>query len=109
MSACSMLSENTGHGVRTTHRTNPLIRPGSAAWVATEPPYRSAVTCRKLKTARASRPLATKDAERSRNCRETVADRYLSAGLTTVADDVRSVYAAGRSGGRGGRAARRRA
>ena len=44
MSACSMLSENTGHGVRTTQRTNPLIRPGSAAAVVTSPPYRSPVT-----------------------------------------------------------------
>src|SRR5271166_993031 len=50
-----MLSEKTGHGVRTTHRTNPLIRPGSpAAWVATNPPYRAAGTCRKPTSAWAS-------------------------------------------------------
>jgi hypothetical protein len=48
MSACTMLSQNSGHGVRTTHRANPLIRPGSAATVVTSPPYRSAVTSRKL-------------------------------------------------------------
>ena len=44
MSACSWLSENTGHGVRTTHRTNALIRPGSAPALLTNPPYRSAGT-----------------------------------------------------------------
>ena len=33
MSACSMPSVNTGHGVRATQRTNALIRPiGSASW-----------------------------------------------------------------------------
>ena len=37
MSACSMLSENTGHGVRATHRTNALIRRGSVAAVVTQP------------------------------------------------------------------------
>ena len=78
MSACSMLSENTGHGVRTTHRTNALIRPGSAAGVATNPPYRSAATCRKLQVASASPPMS-RNAERSRDCRDKEADRYLSA------------------------------
>src|SRR5437588_7592808 len=34
-------------GVRTTHRTNTLIRPGSSAVVATDPPYRAAGTWRK--------------------------------------------------------------
>ncbi|OOK72912.1 hypothetical protein BZL29_4992 [Mycobacterium kansasii] len=43
-----MLSENTGHGVRTTHRANALIRPGNAATVATSPPYPAVVTGRKL-------------------------------------------------------------
>ena len=41
MSACSMPSENTGHGVRATQRTNPLTRPGAAAGVLTCSPYRS--------------------------------------------------------------------
>src|SRR6516225_2515010 len=52
MSACSMLSENSGQGVRTTHRTNALIRPGSAASVATNPPYRATPTWRKTKGTR---------------------------------------------------------
>src|SRR5215472_1441183 len=52
MSACSMLSENSGHGVRTTHRTNALIRPGGAASVATNPPYRAGRTWRKRKRSR---------------------------------------------------------
>src|SRR6516162_1242502 len=52
MSACSMLSENRGQGVRTTHRTNALIRPGSAASVATNPPYRATPTWRKTKGTR---------------------------------------------------------
>ncbi len=44
MSACNWLSKNTGHGVRTSHWTNPLIRPGSAPAILTCPPYRSAGT-----------------------------------------------------------------
>ena len=44
MSACSMPSENTGHGVRATQRMNPLIRPGVAGSVLTRSPYRSRVT-----------------------------------------------------------------
>jgi hypothetical protein len=39
-SACTMLNENTGHGVRTNQRRNPLIRPLSATVVLTRPPYR---------------------------------------------------------------------
>ena len=41
MSACNMPSENTGHGVRATQRTNPLTRPGVVEAVLTSPPYRS--------------------------------------------------------------------
>src|ERR1700758_1737543 len=63
MSACSMLSENSGHGVRTTQRTNALIRPGSAAWVATNPPYRATPTSRKPKCVSASRPELPKGPE----------------------------------------------
>src|SRR6201997_2854591 len=63
MSACSMLSENSGHGVRTTQRTNALIRPGSAAWVATNPPYRATPTSRKTKCVSASRPELPKGPE----------------------------------------------
>jgi hypothetical protein len=39
-----MPSENTGHGVRATQRTNALIRPGVAGSVLTRSPYRSRVT-----------------------------------------------------------------
>ena len=35
MSACSMPSVNTGHGVRATQRTNALIRPIGSASVVT--------------------------------------------------------------------------
>ncbi len=42
MSACSMPSVNTGHGVRATQRTNALIRPIGTASVVTGQPYRSA-------------------------------------------------------------------
>ena len=41
MSACSMPSVNTGHGVRATQRTNALIRPIAMASVVIRQPYRS--------------------------------------------------------------------
>ncbi|GFG66026.1 hypothetical protein MKUB_35160 [Mycobacterium kubicae] len=101
MSACNMLSENTGHGVRTTHRTNALIRPGSAAAEFTNPPYRAAVTRRKLTEESGKSRRGPQLAGRSQNCRETMANRYLSAVITSVNDDVRGVYAAGRPSGGG--------
>jgi len=39
-----MPSENTGHGVRATQRTNPLTRPGAVEAVLTCSPYRSAAS-----------------------------------------------------------------
>src|ERR1700724_311918 len=72
MSACSMLSENSGHGVRTTQRTNALIRPGSAAWVATNPPYRATRTSRKTKCITASRP----ELPKARICHGIIAIRW---------------------------------
>src|SRR5262245_11989160 len=44
MSACSMPSVNTGHGVRATQRTNALIRPIGMASVVTGQPYRAGRT-----------------------------------------------------------------
>jgi hypothetical protein len=58
-----MLSENSGHGVRTTQRANALIRPGSSAPVATNPPYRATPTWWKTKSVWASRPELPKNVE----------------------------------------------
>src|SRR3954463_16682733 len=44
MSACSMPSVNTGHGVRATHRTNALIRLMGIAAEVMGQPYRSGAT-----------------------------------------------------------------
>src|SRR6185369_11794791 len=46
MSACSMPSEKTGHGVRATHRTNPRIRRTGISSLVTSSPYRSLVGSR---------------------------------------------------------------
>ena len=63
MSACSMLSENTGHGVRTTHRTNradppgqcrrlgchqPTVSVGGDLSETYKPPRQVAGSCRKM-------------------------------------------------------------
>jgi hypothetical protein len=58
-----MLRENSGHGVRITQRTNALIRPGSAAAVVTNPPYRSPVTLRKLNSDLGTSPWLRDDDE----------------------------------------------